>query len=868
MRILMKVAKVKAPNLSKVLKGLPRKPNGEFAKILARLKLLEKSSSVGEKPTSKVALPRMRDDLSLDVKEALIAKESFGESTSEIREGVASEKGRTDLPDEAKILEARKRACNAPKERETVVHLENREATKGGGEIHKGDIPIRGDSKRVEEKLESAASSRSRGMNEIPEGMHDGSKHERAKENSYNTERKDLGSFKLLREGSKKTPKLGKVIDGTRNSKGDSVRIAGDGRNDGEIHEERKPKSQGTVGHEKSFSKTVQSKVKRASAEEGKPSEEASRKNTGVIENESGDFKRSSHPKEPKTRGENHPRIFERVERENFGSLRKAPRIGSRTPKSGAGEQQEHHTETPGGSIKGGGFQKRTEEEKGSTEFRRLESRRQGLPRDSGTSEKTSKEVIFKERIFRYEKNLQKPVEEEKTNDSHRQAFRSTSRQDFNGMRTEYEEPLKASTSEHIAYEEDSKGKMVVSEISTESEEEKSKKPIKIFDKTRVNAFTKRVRTIGDQSSPVKGMINKGMIENPPHVDGNVVEIVKESTGSDHKKAKRLKIELLEKSASKMVDSDGRATGSASKLLESWGVDRIEVDDRHPRTNPRNVLAKVSKRKLKKPVEIGKEKRYVDEQPEGEDRQPVNETLNPKPEISIAKLNVKSDDSQRFESFAGKRPTSDEMSRFLKDVKVESQFPEKKEKKKILKVEKLEIVIEKKVRKAYGRLERGSFDEIFERVREMRKELEGVKTFALDKNSGEVENVKVSVDEMIERVHRIVESLKAKPVATERARMELIPPDLGKVEVEIVKKGDELSVFFKVSTDEAKDLIERRIEILSHRLSNDGFNVEKIEVRLERENEDELPEREEEKGQQRENHENEKKRKRREGEER
>ncbi len=97
--------------------------------------------------------------------------------------------------------------------------------------------------------------------------------------------------------------------------------------------------------------------------------------------------------------------------------------------------------------------------------------------------------------------------------------------------------------------------------------------------------------------------------------------------------------------------------------------------------------------------------------------------------------------------------------------------------------------------------------------------------------------------------------------------MDLDPPNLGKLEVEISKEDKNITLIFRVSSQYTKDLIERKLDTLVHRLSSDGFNIEKIEVRMEKSenHEEDLTDHQENRGQ-REKDENEKKEKREEGE--
>ncbi len=121
---------------------------------------------------------------------------------------------------------------------------------------------------------------------------------------------------------------------------------------------------------------------------------------------------------------------------------------------------------------------------------------------------------------------------------------------------------------------------------------------------------------------------------------------------------------------------------------------------------------------------------------------------------------------------------------------------------------------------------------------------------------------RVSMDELIERVERSARMASKTESFRERAFFKLEPPKLGNVEVELVKKGQDLQVVFRVESIDAKRLIEKRIEHLSQRLEAQGFNVDRIEVKVEKEQQERGDRwQDEERGQQEENDQNRRRRK-------
>ncbi len=114
-----------------------------------------------------------------------------------------------------------------------------------------------------------------------------------------------------------------------------------------------------------------------------------------------------------------------------------------------------------------------------------------------------------------------------------------------------------------------------------------------------------------------------------------------------------------------------------------------------------------------------------------------------------------------------------------------------------------------------------------------------VKTEVYSHQKPEAPLVKVSVEEMIERVERMVNNSINKTSFREVAHMRLSPPELGRVEVEIIKEDSKLQIVFRVETMDAKDMVEKKIDQLAQRLTAQGFSVDRMEVRLDRNYEEE-----------------------------
>ncbi|WP_448522558.1 flagellar hook-length control protein FliK [Pseudothermotoga sp.] len=93
--------------------------------------------------------------------------------------------------------------------------------------------------------------------------------------------------------------------------------------------------------------------------------------------------------------------------------------------------------------------------------------------------------------------------------------------------------------------------------------------------------------------------------------------------------------------------------------------------------------------------------------------------------------------------------------------------------------------------------------------------------------------VRVEQEQRSQNLQTIVETIKQmRETFTERAEIQLSPPSLGKLEIELVKQQDSLTIFMRVSTQEAKQMIENSSKELVSRLSSLGFKVEQVEVRM------------------------------------
>lgn len=138
-------------------------------------------------------------------------------------------------------------------------------------------------------------------------------------------------------------------------------------------------------------------------------------------------------------------------------------------------------------------------------------------------------------------------------------------------------------------------------------------------------------------------------------------------------------------------------------------------------------------------------------------------------------------------------------------------------------------------KKAYVKIQNTSSNdkEPFKGVEATKLEEQQIKNPLPLKDADRVQTLRI--DEIIEKIERTISTMKEKPSIRERALVKLEPPNLGNLEIEIVKKDEKLQIIFRAFSFQAKDLIEKRIEHLAQRLESQGFGVEKIEVKVEKE---------------------------------
>ena len=327
---------------------------------------------------------------------------------------------------------------------------------------------------------------------------------------------------------------------------------------------------------------------------------------------------------------------------------------------------------------------------------------------------------------------------------------------------------------------------------------------------------------------------------------------------------------ILSRSISKKIDEKPLERKFIEKISKK-AEKRIDIS----KSEIKNQISKV-KSKIENKYSGSERSAVKEEEKTNVDVEKINNIENP---ILIPVSSQKSSqkDKLKLEEILRDTKNNVEISKDLKNQSEKSiDFKESEKRKEILENLKIEVTVSKKVKEVYQsyRYDHKKFKDIFRKVQQVKEEMNLIR-FSEKTNFKDTQKVsdvlsekRVKVEEIIERISRILESKRSEPKLIEKARMDLDPPNLGKLEVEISKEDKNITLIFRVSSQYTKDLIERKLDTLVHRLSSDGFNIEKIEVRMEKSenHEEDLTDHQENRGQ-REKDENEKKEKREEGEE-
>jgi flagellar hook-length control protein FliK len=91
-----------------------------------------------------------------------------------------------------------------------------------------------------------------------------------------------------------------------------------------------------------------------------------------------------------------------------------------------------------------------------------------------------------------------------------------------------------------------------------------------------------------------------------------------------------------------------------------------------------------------------------------------------------------------------------------------------------------------------------------------------------------------TMQEIIQKIKDLTLLSSQQTRTIETAVLRLDPPELGKMVLEVVKEGNTVSVMMKVETQEAKEMIEKNVHLLTQKLAQAGFETQKVQVSMEK----------------------------------
>jgi|GEM_PF-6149804 len=91
-----------------------------------------------------------------------------------------------------------------------------------------------------------------------------------------------------------------------------------------------------------------------------------------------------------------------------------------------------------------------------------------------------------------------------------------------------------------------------------------------------------------------------------------------------------------------------------------------------------------------------------------------------------------------------------------------------------------------------------------------------------------------NLEQVVAKIQQLMQLSASMSRPVETATLSLSPARLGTVQLEIVKEGAHLSVVMRVETLEAKEMLERNSHLLVNRLAQNGFEIQKVQVHMER----------------------------------
>jgi len=111
----------------------------------------------------------------------------------------------------------------------------------------------------------------------------------------------------------------------------------------------------------------------------------------------------------------------------------------------------------------------------------------------------------------------------------------------------------------------------------------------------------------------------------------------------------------------------------------------------------------------------------------------------------------------------------------------------------------------------------------------------GWKTQALtEKEAPNSKDTEINIREIAQRIKDLAALSASRSRTVESAVIRLNPPELGRMVLEVVKEGNSIVVLMKVETQEAKEMLEKNAHLLTQRLAQTGFESQKVQVMMEK----------------------------------
>ncbi|MFN4189828.1 MAG: flagellar hook-length control protein FliK, partial [Pseudothermotoga sp.] len=183
-------------------------------------------------------------------------------------------------------------------------------------------------------------------------------------------------------------------------------------------------------------------------------------------------------------------------------------------------------------------------------------------------------------------------------------------------------------------------------------------------------------------------------------------------------------------------------------------------------------------------------------------------------------------------------------SEFTQFKQLKKEIPDQLKRSEPIKIETFKLEIAKELKRDSPQIIRQPHMEEFEHTEQLKELLNSKLARRTYENEHTVhvhQQFQKDIDSVITRIEQqrassniqtLAETIKEMQNSTiEKATVELSPPTLGKVEIELIKQQDKLMITLKVATDEAKEILEKSSKDLISRLNTLGFKVEHVDVK-------------------------------------